>query len=213
IIGSAFAISVFLLIYYTAVGFFTVYFTTLHGFSLSKANSIGDWFWAFDAGVLIITGIVSDRLRGRKPVMVVGAVGSIVMTIIFLNLGANTSYSTFVVVISVLAAFLAIAYAPWMASFTETVEKRNPALIATGLAVWGWIIRVVIAVSVLVLPSVISSMTPLVTYGTQAATIQATYPQQLQTLGAIDAKTLAAVQSTPPDTAAVTTAVGEIAKA
>ena len=50
IIGSAFAISVFLLIYYTAVGFFTVYFTSLHGFSLSTANSIGDWFWAFDAG-------------------------------------------------------------------------------------------------------------------------------------------------------------------
>ena len=49
IIGSAFAISVFLLIYYTAVGFFTVYFTTLHGFSLSTANSIGNWFWAFDA--------------------------------------------------------------------------------------------------------------------------------------------------------------------
>ena len=68
-------------------------------------------------------------------------------------------------VISLLAVFLAIAYAPWMASFTETVEKHNPALIATGLAVWGWIIRVVIAMSVLILPFVVSSMTPLVTYG------------------------------------------------
>ena len=213
IIGSAFAISVFLLVYYTAVGFFTVYFTTLHGFSLSKANSIGDWFWAFDAAGLIVVGIISDRLRVRKPFMVIGAVGAIIMTIVFLNLGASTSYGTFVVVISILSVFLAIAYAPWMASFTETVEKRNPALIATGLAVWGWIIRVVIAVSVLVLPSVISSMTPLVTYGTQAATIQATYPQQLQTLGAIDPKTLAAVQANPADTAAATTAVGEIAKA
>src|ERR1700760_1215400 len=76
VIGSAFAISVFLLIYYTAVGFFTVYFTTLHGFSLSKANSIGDWFWAFDAGGLILVGIISDRLRVRKPFMVIGAVGA-----------------------------------------------------------------------------------------------------------------------------------------
>jgi hypothetical protein len=33
----------------------------------------------------------------------------------------------FVVVISFLAAFLAVTYAPWMASFTETVEKHNPA--------------------------------------------------------------------------------------
>ncbi|HEY6497705.1 MAG TPA: MFS transporter [Trebonia sp.] len=213
IIGSAFAISVFLLIYYTAVGFFTVYFTTLHGFSLSTANSIGDWFWAFDAGALILVGIISDRLRVRKPFMVVGAVGAIVMGIIFLNLGTKTSYSTFAVVISILAVFLAIAYAPWMASFTETVEKRNPALTATGLAVWGWIIRVVIAISVLILPSVVGSMTPLVTYGTQAATISAQYPQQLQTLAVIDPATQAALHANPADTAAQTTAVGEISKA
>ena len=213
IIGSAFAISVFLLIYYTAVGFFTVYFTSLHGFSLSKANSIGDWFWAFDAGALIVVGIVSDRLRVRKPFMVLGAVGAIVMTIVFLNLGANTSYSTFAIVISILAVFLAIAYAPWMASFTETVEARNPALTATGLAVWGWIIRAVIAISVLILPSVISSMTPLVTYGTGVSTLSAQYAPELATGAAIDAKTQAALAANPADTAAATTAVGEIAKA
>ncbi|HEY0936333.1 MAG TPA: MFS transporter [Trebonia sp.] len=213
VIGSAFAISVFLLIYYTAVGFFTVYFTTLHGFSLSKANSIGDWFWAFDAIGLIVVGVISDRLRVRKPFMVIGAVGGIVMTIVFLNLGPNTSYSTFAVVISILAVFLAIAYAPWMASFTETVERRNPALIATGLAVWGWIIRVVIAVSVLVLPTVVSSMTPLVTYGGQVSTLSAQYAPQLATLAAIDPRTQAALQATPPSAAAQVTAVGEIAKA
>ena len=52
-----------------------------------------------------------------------------------------------------------------MASFTETVEKRNPALTATGLAVWGWIIRIVIAISFAVFPSVLTSVTPLITYG------------------------------------------------
>ena len=145
--------------------------------------------------------------------MVLGGVGAIVMTIVFLNLGAKTSYATFAVVISILAVFLAIAYAPWMASFTETVEKRNPALTATGLAVWGWIIRAVIAISILILPSVISSMTPLVTYGAQAATIQATYPQQVATLAVIDPTTLAALHANPADTAAAATAVGEIAKA
>jgi MFS family permease len=213
IIGSAFAISVFLLIYYTAVGFFTVYFTAIYHFSLSTANSIGDWFWAFDAGALILIGIISDRLRVRKPFMVIGGVGAVVLTIVFLNLGAGTSYATFGLVISILAIFLAIAYAPWMASFTETVERRNPALTATGLAVWGWIIRVVIAVSIFILPSVVSSMTPLVTYGTQFATIEAAYPQQLATLAVIDPKTQAAMQANPADTAAQTAAVGEIAKA
>jgi MFS family permease len=212
VIGSAFAISVFLLIYYTAVGFFTVYFTTLHGYSLSKANSIGNWFWAFDAGALILVGIISDRLRVRKPFMVIGAVGGIVMTIIFLNLGTNTSYGTFALVISILAVFLAIAYAPWMASFTETVEKHNPALTATGLAVWGWIIRVVIAISVLILPSVVGSMTPLVTYGTEVSTLSAKYAPELATLSAIDPVTQATLNSNPSSTTALTTAVGEIVK-
>jgi MFS family permease len=213
IIGSAFAISVFLIIYYTAVGFFTVYFTTLHGFSLSSANSIGNWFWAFDAGALIVVGIISDRMRVRKPFMVLGAVGAIVMTIIFLNLGAGTGYGTFALVISLLAVFLAIAYAPWMASFTETVERRNPALTATGLAVWGWIIRAVIAVSILILPAVVSSMTPLVTYGSSVATLSAKYAPELATLKAIDPRTLGALTVNPADTAAATTAVGEVAKA
>ena len=205
IIGSAFAISVFLLIYYTAVGFFTVYFTFLHGFSLSTANSIGDSPSGFDAVALILVGILSNPVRVRKPFMVLGGVGAIVMTIVFLDLGAKTSYATFAVVISILAVFLAIAYAPWMASFPETVEKRNPALTATGLAVWGWVIRAVIAISILILPSVISSMTPLVTYGAQAATIQATYPEQVATLAVIDPTTLAALHANPADTAAAAT--------
>jgi hypothetical protein len=200
------------MIYYAAVGFFVIYFESLYGYSPSKANSIGNWFWAFDAGVLVIIGIISDKVRVRKPFMVVGAVGAIVMTIIFANLGKGTSYSTFVVVISVLAAFLAIAYAPWMASFTETVEKHNPALTATGLAVWGWIIRVVVALSSLLVPFVISSMTPLVTYGGQVSTLAAQYAPQLATAQAIDPKTQAALNANPADTAALTTAVGEIAK-
>ncbi|HMD93251.1 MAG TPA: MFS transporter [Trebonia sp.] len=197
IIGSAFAISVFLLIYYTAVGFFTVYFTTLHGFSLSTANSIGNWFWAFDAAALIIIGIISDRVGVRKPFMVLGAVGAVIMTIIFLNLGHGTTYATFAIVISINAVFLAIAYAPWMASYTETVEKHNPALVATGLAVWGWIIRAVIAISFLIMPLVISSMTPLVTYGTQVATLSAQYAPELA-FAQSHPTVVAAAQKVPP---------------
>jgi MFS family permease len=213
IIGSAFAISVFLLVYYTAVGFFTVYFTYLHGFSLSTANSIGNWFWAFDAGALIVIGIVSDRVGVRKPFMVVGAVGAAAATIVFLNLGKGTAYATFAVVISILAVFLAIAYAPWMASFTETVEKHNPALTATGLAIWGWIIRAVIAISFLIMPAVVSSMTPLVTYGASVQTLSVKYAPELATGAAIDPATQAALAANPLNPAADAKAVGEIATA
>jgi MFS family permease len=215
IIGSAFAISVFLILYYTAVGFFTVYFTTIFGFSLAQANGIGNWFWAFDAVALIVVGILSDRLRVRKPFMVVGAVGAIVMTVLFLSRAnePHTGYYTFVWMISLLAVFMGIAYAPWMASFTETVEERNPALTATGLAVWGWVLRIVVAVSVFVLPFVVTAATPLVEYGTQVQTLAAKYAGQLQTIAAIDPATLATLGAQPANQAAGAKAVGEIVQA
>ncbi|GAB2971907.1 MFS transporter [Amycolatopsis acidiphila] len=215
IIGSAFAIAVFLIIYYTAVGFFTIYFTTLFGYSLADANGLGNWFWAFDAVALILVGLLSDRVRVRKPFMVVGAIGTVAMTAVFASRTGHpdTGYYTFVWIISLLAVFMAIAYAPWMASFTETVERRNPALTATGLAVWGWITRVVVALSITVLPFVINSMTPLVENGAQVSELSTKYAAQLQTLQAIDPATQAALGANPNDAAAGAKAVGEIAAA
>jgi ACS family D-galactonate transporter-like MFS transporter len=167
IIGSAFAISVFLIIYYVAVGFFPVFFETVFGYTQSKANTLGNYFWAFDAAGLLIVGVISDRLRVRKPFMVLGAVSSIVFTAIFATRATHpdTSYTTFVILLSCIAVSLALAFAPWMASFTETVERRNPALTATGLAVWGLMIRIVIAVSIFFVPKVVTTATTLVEQG------------------------------------------------
>ncbi|MEP7020305.1 MAG: MFS transporter [Pseudonocardiales bacterium] len=172
IVVSAFGISVFLIIYYIAVGFFPIYFQTVFGFSQSKANALGNWNWTFNALSLLFFGFLSDKLRVRKPFMVIGAVGAIVFTSIFALKATepDTSYSTFVVLLVGLSISLGCAYAPWMASFTETVERRNPALTATGLAVWGLIIRIVIAVSVFFVPHVVNTVTTLVDKG---ATIQA----------------------------------------
>jgi len=66
-----------------------------------------------------------------------------------------------------------------MASYTETVEARNPALIATGLAIWGWIIRIVVFIAFLIIPVVITSVTPLVNYGSTVATYAARYRSQI----------------------------------
>jgi hypothetical protein len=59
-----------------------------------------------------------------------------------------------------------------MANYTEQVESHNPALAATGLAVWGWILRIVVAVSFLVLPRVITTSTTLVDNQGAASTLQ-----------------------------------------
>ena len=199
IIGSSFAISVFLLIYYAAVFFFVVYFTTTFGFTEKQANGIADWFWACDAGALVVVGFLSDRLRVRKPFMVLGGVGAIIMTTIFLSKtgDTHTGYYSFVWIVSLLALCLGIAYGPWMAGFTETVERRNPALTATGLAVWGWILRIVVAASAFAVPFVVSAATPLVTYGPTAQAIQAQYPREIQTIEAIDPRVLDALGGQP----------------
>jgi ACS family D-galactonate transporter-like MFS transporter len=192
VVGSAFAISVFLIIYYVAVGFFPVFFQTVFGYSQSKANGLGNWFWAFDAGGLLVIGFISDLVRVRKPFMLVGAIGAIVSTSIFALKAteSHTSYSTFVVLLSFIAVFLGVAYAPWMASFTETVERRNPALTATGLAVWGLVIRIVIAVSVFFVPHVVDTVTTLVDKG---ATVQQLAAGQDPTLNASENATVKAV--------------------
>ncbi|SHG01331.1 Sugar phosphate permease [Jatrophihabitans endophyticus] len=212
ILGSAFAISVFLIIYYTAVGFFPAFFQTVFGYTQSKANSLGNWIWACNAGALLLIGYLSDKARVRKPFMVVGAVGAIVCTIVFLShvTEPDTSYTWFVVVLSVLAVFLGLAYAPWMASFTETVERRNPALAATGLAVWGLVIRVVIAVSVFVVPHVVDTVSTLVEKGPAAVALQEKYPREIATAQKLDEKTSAALAATPNDVPTQLRAVSEV---
>ena len=179
IVISATAIAVMLLIYYALVGFLVIFATTIFGFTLKEANNLGYWCWAFNAGAVILVGMFSDRVRVRKPFMVVGGVGAAVMIVLFLlqsKTGAHPSFSTIAAILAIMLFFLGVAYTPWMASFTETVEHRNPAAVATGLAIWGWIIRVVVFASSLLLLVVINSVTPLVNYGGTVAGYAAQYP-------------------------------------
>lgn len=45
VLGSAFAIAVFLLLYYAAVGNFVVYFATTFGYSEQRTNALANWYW------------------------------------------------------------------------------------------------------------------------------------------------------------------------
>ncbi len=180
IIVSAVGVSVMLLIYYTAVAFSVIYLSTVFGFSVKDANGLGNWNWGFNAIAVIVIGFVSDRFRVRKPFMVIGGVIAAVMTVVFLEqAGHHPGYYTLAIMLAVLAIGLGVAYTPWMASYTETVEARNPALTATGLAIWGWIVRVVVFISFLIIPVVINSVTPLVSYGSTVAAYSAQYGPQL----------------------------------
>ena len=170
LVGSAFGVSIFLLVYYAASGFFTIYFSTTFKnangsyFSVAQANGLNTWFWAADAIGLVIFGALSDRLRVRKPFMLLGTLVSGALLVVFLAQAGNihTGYYTLVLIEIFLAAGIAMAYGPWMAGYTETVEAKNPALVGTGLALWGWILRLVVGISFIFLPMVISSVSPVV---------------------------------------------------
>jgi MFS family permease len=180
IIISAFAVSVMLLIYYTAVAFAVIYLTTVFGFSVKNANGLGNWNWGFNVIAVLAIGIISDRFRVRKPFMVIGGVVAAVMTVVYLEqAGHHPGYYTLAIMLAVLSLGLGVAFTPWMASFTETVEARNPALTATGLAIWGWIQRVVVFVSFLIIPVVVTSVTPLVTYGSTVSAYATQYKSEL----------------------------------
>jgi hypothetical protein len=211
VIISAVGVSLFLIIYYTAVGFALIYFTTVFGFSVHEGNALGNWNWGFNVIAVIAFGFISDKLRVRKPLMIAGGAGAAIMIVIYLNqIGHKVTYYDMAVILAALAFTLGVAYVPWMASFTETVEDRNPALTATGLAIWGWIIRMVVFGSYMLLPAVVNTVTPLVQYGGQVQAVVAKYPTQVQTLSAIHPDTLAALQRNPTDTAAIGQAVGQI---
>lgn len=146
--------------------------------------------------------------------MIVGTGVALVSTALFAihTTQADTGYYTFVWILSLMAVGIGFAFSTWLAAFTETVEDRNPALTATGLAVWGWILRIAVAGSLFILPYVVTSMTPIVDHGAQVQAVVAHYPQQIATASAIDKTTLAKLGANPGDTAAIGTAVTEISK-
>jgi len=199
IIISAIAVSIMLLIYYTAVGFAVIYLTTVFGFSVKNANGLGNWNWGFNVIAVIAVGFISDYFRVRKPFMVIGGVLAAVMTVIYLEqAGHHPGYYTLAIMLALLAFGLGIAYTPWMASYTETVEARNPALTATGLAIWGWIIRIVVFAAYLLIPVVINTVTPLVNYGATVSAYATQYQSQLAFASA-HPDVVATAQKIPPN--------------
>ncbi len=174
LVASSIAISVFLLFYYASVSVLTIYWVVTFNRTTPQANGINVWLAASLSIGLVVAGALSDWARVRKPFMLVGAICTMVMMgFLIVQTGhPHTGYYSNVLVIVLLALSIALAYAPWMANYTEQVESHNPALTASGLAIWGWILRITVALSFLVLPHVITTSTVLVDNQTAGATLQ-----------------------------------------
>ncbi len=180
LIASSIGISVFLLFYYASVSVLTIYWVVTFNRTTSQANSINVWLAASLSLGLILAGFLSDLARVRKPFMLIGAACAIVMMFFLIHQTGepHASIDSNILVIVLLAVSISFAYAPWMANYTEQVEHHNPALTASGLAVWGWILRITVALSFLVLPYVITTSTTLVDNQNAGSTLQAVQAAQ-----------------------------------
>ena len=175
LVSSSIAISLFLLFYYASVSVLTIYWVVTFNRTAAQANGINVWLAAALSIGLVVAGLLSDWARVRKPFMLVGAACAMVMMLFLIRQTdhPHTSYYGNVLVIVLLASSIALAYAPWMANYTEQVEAHNPALTASGLAIWGWILRITVALSFLVLPYVVTTSTVLVDNQNAGAALQA----------------------------------------
>lgn len=155
---SAFGVSVFLLFYYASVSYLTTYFTVIFKYSLAEADGLLGVYWAVDIVSSIVGGLLSDRFEVRKPFMLFGVIGNVVMTLLFISrVGQPTSPVFMGTLLALGGLFGPIAYVGWMAGYTEMVEDINPALVATGIAVWGSLLRVVVVVSTLAFGFVVTN--------------------------------------------------------
>lgn len=225
IIGPAIAISVSLLFYYIAVGLFVVFYATNFGYTEARANALSNWYWGINALALLVAGVLSDALKVRKPFMLLGGIVSLVGVAMFAIATTHpaTTYYEFAGILMPISIGGAFAFAAWMAAFTETVEKHNPAATATGLAVWGATLRTIVVVALLALIAVIPAASTLVDQGSsvgaaaagqvpglsasQNAAIKAiaadpTIPARVQEIAAKDAAQLATAQKLTPTTQA-----------
>ena len=196
IVGPAIAISLSLLFYYIAAGLFVVFYATNFGYTEARANALSNWYWGINALALLVAGIASDTLKVRKPFMLVGGVTGAVGVALFAiaTTHPGTTYYEFVGILMPISIGGALAFSSWMAAFTETVEKHNPAATATGLAVWGSTLRTIVVVALLTLIAVIPAASTLVNQGPQVAAAAA---GQVPGLSAAENATVKAVAADP----------------
>jgi MFS transporter, ACS family, D-galactonate transporter len=167
IISSTVGFGLFMMMNFILVAFLPLIFETAFGFSQATANSLGNWTWAVNGLTLLTAGFASDKLRVRKPFMLAGAAGGAAVTAAFAAhlTQPHTGYATFALLLAGVAACIGLVFGTWMAAFTETVERRNPALVATGLSVWGLIFRLVGAATLFLGPQVASAVTDIALHG------------------------------------------------
>lgn len=175
-------IGLFLVFYFTRLAYWTIFFTTSFlltpaPFSLADANALSNWWWGTSALTLLLIGVVSDRLGVRKPLLLGGGLISIVALTLFGSRATEaTSYDGFIAVIIPAAFGGVIASSMWLTAYSEAVEAVEPRLVATGMAIYGWVVRISAALSLSAVLVLVPAASTLVDHVAEVGRIYATYP-------------------------------------
>jgi OPA family glycerol-3-phosphate transporter-like MFS transporter len=129
------------------------------GVSSAKASGIMTAFWAVDLVVLVVVGRVSDRLQLRKPFALGGTLAAALAGGYLLVLMGRPAVSAgqLMAAGALLGAALAVAYGPWMASYSEDAEDVDPRLQGTAWGIFGFLSRTMAVLVVLVVPRVVAA--------------------------------------------------------
>lgn len=160
ILAHVLGISCWLILYVTLLAFGQTMLVATFGVSAAEASQIMTAFWILDIVVLIVAGRYSDRLQLRKPFAVVGTVLGLVALGVLIWMTGNpeaTSIPALVVTGLLLGGSLALAYAPWMANFSEDAEDIDPRLQGTAWGLFAFVTKAVAVIVLLVAPLVVAA--------------------------------------------------------
>ncbi|MEV4291591.1 MFS transporter [Nonomuraea bangladeshensis] len=152
-------ISLWLVLYITLSLFGQTMLVGALGVSSAEASTIMAAFWSLNLITLIITGRLSDRLQLRKPFTLGGTIAAVLVTaFLAVLLGSpGVSSGTLMVVGALLGGSLGVAYAPWMANYSEDAEDADPRLQGTAWGLFGFLSKGIAVIGLLVIPRVVEA--------------------------------------------------------
>ncbi|GAA0388717.1 hypothetical protein GCM10009530_44790 [Microbispora corallina] len=152
-------ISLWLVLYITLSLFGQTMLVGALGISTAEASTIMAVFWSLNLITVIAAGRVSDRTGLRKPFALGGTVAAVVITAYLAYCLGQESVSTGTLMITgaLLGGSLGVAYAPWMANYSEDAEDVDPRLQGTAWGLFGFLTKAIAVIGLLVIPQVVEA--------------------------------------------------------
>ncbi|MBF8186106.1 MFS transporter [Nonomuraea sp. K274] len=152
-------ISLWLVLYITLSLFGQTMLVGALGIGTSEASTIMAAFWSLNLITLIVTGRLSDRTQLRKPFTLGGTIAAVLVTAyLAVSLGQQGGSTGLLMVVgALLGGSLGVAYAPWMANYSEDAEDADPRLQGTAWGLFGFLSKGIAVIGLLVIPHVVEA--------------------------------------------------------